>query len=63
MWLSNRDMTQLFERAVFADSTNWPGHCVIVNGNSANRGMAWSLNEAREFLGYEPQDDVYSSFD
>ena len=58
MWLSNRDFNQLHEKAIFADSSNWPQPSIVVNGMSANDGMPWSLTEAREWLGYEPEDDV-----
>lgn len=58
MWLSNRDFTQLFERAVFAEADPWPEPSVVVNGVSDNTGMAWSLDEAVRYLGYDPQDDV-----
>ncbi|MFO1019974.1 MAG: NAD(P)-dependent oxidoreductase [Planctomycetales bacterium] len=58
MWLSNRDFTQVFEKGIFADSAHWPEPCVVVNGMSANSGMKWSLKEGREYLGYEPVDDV-----
>ena len=59
MWLSNRDFVHLFERAVIADSTDWPAPCIIVNGMSDNRGMKWSLAATRRLLGYEPVDDVF----
>jgi len=58
MWLSNRDFAQLFEKAVFANHTGWPGGCVVVNGVSNNTGMKWSLDEGRRYLNYEPVDDV-----
>jgi nucleoside-diphosphate-sugar epimerase len=58
MWLSNRDFAQLFEKAIFADRALWPSDSIVVNGMSANSGMKWSLREAREWLGYEPVDDV-----
>lgn len=60
MWLSNRDFLQLFTRALTADGSAWPGGYVLVNGMSGNRGMKWSLAEARRWLGYEPADDVYA---
>ena len=60
MWLSNRDFVQLFERAISAPTDTWPGPSIVVNGMSNNRGMAWSLEETRRYLGYEPQDDVYA---
>ena len=58
MWLSNRDFAHLFERAVNADAGAWPAPAIVVNGMSANTGMAWSLEETRRLLGYQPQDDV-----
>ncbi len=56
MWLSNRDFTQIFERAILADATDWPNGFVLVNGMSNNPGMKWSLTEARQNLGYTPLD-------
>lgn len=61
MWLSNRDFAQLFEKAIFADESAWPDNFIVVNGVSANTGMKWSLNEARDLLNYEPVDDANSS--
>ena len=58
MWLSNRDFTQLFEKAIFADHKRWPNGFVVVNGMSANTGMKWSLKEGLEFLDYRPVDNV-----
>jgi nucleoside-diphosphate-sugar epimerase len=58
MWLSNRDLVQLFERALQAASGGWPGPAIVVNGVSDNTGTRWSLDEARQYLGYAPQDDV-----
>ena len=60
LWLSNRDFCQIFERAVYADGSDWPDGFVITSGESDNRGMKWSLSEARTWLGYQPQDDVFS---
>ena len=60
MWLSNRDFVQLFQRALETDGASWPGGCITVNGMSNNTGMKWSLDETRQLLGYDPQDDVYS---
>jgi nucleoside-diphosphate-sugar epimerase len=60
MWLSNRDFAHLFDRALQADSTHWPGPFIIVNGNSNNTGMQWNQREAREYLGYDPQDNVFA---
>ena len=61
MWLSNRDFVHLFERAVNADAGAWPAPAILVNGMSDNTGMAWSLDETRRYLGYQPLDDVNPS--
>ena len=58
MWLSNSDFNQLHEKAIFADSAPWPEPCVIVNGMSDNKEMPWSLEEARDWLGYDPVDGI-----
>jgi nucleoside-diphosphate-sugar epimerase len=58
MWLSNRDYVHLMERALIADPSTWPSPGIIVNGMSANTGMAWSLDSTRHLLGYAPQDDI-----
>ncbi|MDE0140511.1 MAG: NAD(P)-dependent oxidoreductase [Caldilineaceae bacterium] len=58
MWLSNRDFVHLFDRAINADAGAWPAPAIVVNGMSDNTGMAWSLDEARRYLGYQPSDDV-----
>lgn len=63
MWLSNRDLGQLFSRAVSAPSTAWPSQAIIVNGVSNNRDMDWDLSGAMEHLGYRPEDDVYTHVD
>jgi NAD+ dependent glucose-6-phosphate dehydrogenase len=52
MWLSYRDCAHLFERAIEADY----GY-EIVYGISDNDRKYYSLERAREVLGYEPQDD------
>lgn len=59
MWLSNRDMVHLFERALIAPSDAWPDGLALVNGMSDNDGMVWSLDRTRTLLGYEPQDNVF----
>ncbi len=58
MWLSNRDLCHLFERALFADETAWPGPAITINGISKNTGAYWSLEEARAYVQYEPIDDI-----
>jgi hypothetical protein len=60
MWLSNRDFDNLFERAVLADAANWPQPGIVINGVSANSGMAWEIETAKQLIGYRPQDDVWS---
>ncbi|HEX3983618.1 MAG TPA: NAD(P)-dependent oxidoreductase [Acidisoma sp.] len=63
MWLSNRDFAQLIEKSLTADAASWPGPAVLVNGVSRNRDTGWNLDEARRFLGYEPQDDLYAEIE
>lgn len=60
MWLSNRDFTQLFERAILTDGSAWPDGYILVNGMSNNRGMKWSLDATKQWLGYAPVDDVFA---
>jgi nucleoside-diphosphate-sugar epimerase len=60
MWLSNRDLDQLFIRSVLAPSDMWPSQSIIVNGVSNNRDMDWDLSGAISHLGYRPEDDVYA---
>ena len=57
MWLSNRDFHALIERAILADSSQWPQPGIVVNGMSANTGMAWDLDYGRRLIGYDPQAD------
>ncbi|QGZ66198.1 NAD-dependent epimerase/dehydratase family protein [Paraburkholderia acidisoli] len=59
MWLSNRDLDQLFIRSVLAPSDQWPSQAIIVNGVSNNEGMDWDLSDATAYLGYHPEDDAY----
>ncbi|GAB5097771.1 NAD-dependent epimerase/dehydratase family protein [Caballeronia sp. HLA56] len=59
MWLSNRDLDQLFIRSVLASSETWPSQAIVVNGVSNNKDMDWDLSGAIEYLGYRPEDDVY----
>ncbi len=58
IWLSNRDMLQLFQAAVEAPLSG--GDFVLVNGLSNNKGTRWSLARAAEKLGYIPEDDAYA---
>jgi len=52
MWLSHRDCAHLFERTIVADY-----EYEIVFGISDNDRRYYSLERAREVLGYEPQDN------
>ncbi|MDR5733971.1 NAD(P)-dependent oxidoreductase [Caballeronia sp. LZ025] len=60
MWLSNRDLDQLFIRSVLASSDAWPSQAIVVNGVSNNKDMDWDLSGAIEYLGYRPEDDAYA---
>jgi hypothetical protein len=60
MWLSNRDLDQLFIRSVIAPSDKWPSQAIVVNGVSGNTGMDWDLSGAVAYLGFQPEDDVYA---
>ncbi|MFW6383972.1 MAG: NAD-dependent glucose-6-phosphate dehydrogenase Azf [Halodesulfurarchaeum sp.] len=53
MWLSYRDCAHLFERAIQAEYDY-----EIVYGISDNDRKYYSLERAREVLGYEPQDNA-----
>jgi nucleoside-diphosphate-sugar epimerase len=59
MWLSNRDFGSVMERALLADASHWPSPGIVVNGMSANAGMAWDLDSGRRLIGYAPQDDIW----
>jgi NAD+ dependent glucose-6-phosphate dehydrogenase len=52
MWLSHRDCAHLFDRCVRADY----GY-EIVYGISDNERKYYSIDRAREVLGYAPRDD------
>jgi nucleoside-diphosphate-sugar epimerase len=51
-WISNRDICDGLERAIRADINGF----VVVNLTSANAGSRWSLEEARDHLGYHAAD-------
>lgn len=52
MWLSDRDLCQVVERALSDRAIT----CAVLNAMSNNVGMRWDLSETRALLGYEPQD-------
>jgi len=56
IWLSPRDAVRLFRCAVEKPNVGF----VVVHGTSITEREILSLSEAREMLGYEPQDDVRS---
>lgn len=58
-YLSDRDCGQLFLRAIEAERIVGPGGApwVIAYGISDNTRAFWSLQTARDALGYQPQDD------
>lgn len=53
VWLSERDCIQLFERALASD-LDW----VLCYGISENPRRFWSIEHAKDVLGYEPQDSA-----
>ena len=60
MWLSNGDHNRLMVAALRADASKWPGPAIVVSGMSNNTGMAWDLEEARQWIGYVPQDNLWA---
>jgi nucleoside-diphosphate-sugar epimerase len=59
MWLSHRDFADEYEAALTADPAAWPEPAIVVNAVSANRGRLWDMEDARAWLGFFPQDDVW----
>jgi hypothetical protein len=53
-WVSPRDLNQLIDRCITATHIRF----AIVNGLSNNTFNHLDLSDARELLGYEPQDDA-----
>jgi dTDP-4-dehydrorhamnose reductase len=51
-WCSPRDLTQLVVKSIRADVP-----FAIFFGISNNTGRCWDLSNARELIGYEPEDD------
>lgn len=58
-WLSKRDAQQLFLRCLTTENiqNQYGVPFLIVYGISNNTRSFWSLTNARQVLGYEPQDD------
>jgi hypothetical protein len=53
-WVSPRDLNQLFDRCIEASHIRW----AVVHGLSDNTFNHLDLSDARELLGYQPQDDA-----
>lgn len=64
-YFSDRDMRQLFTKAIETpDISNENGvPFVIVYGISGNSRRFWSLETARNVLGYEPEDDSEAKYE
>jgi NAD+ dependent glucose-6-phosphate dehydrogenase len=54
MWLSNRDMNQVMDKAIAAP----PFGFAIVNLESNNAGMRWDIEHTRKVIGYVPLDSA-----
>ena len=63
-YISSRDVTQLFQKAIETpDIENEHGiPWQVVYGISNNTRAFWSLSNAREVLGYQPEDDSEVKF-
>lgn len=58
-WLSYGDLSRLAERAVLAESVG----CSVIWGASANSRMTWWRGDARDLIGWAPQDSADSYAD
>ncbi|RYG63394.1 NAD(P)-dependent oxidoreductase, partial [bacterium] len=52
-WISQRDMNQLLEKCIDVENIRF----AILHGLSDNRFKRLDISDARELVGYEPQDD------
>ena len=59
-WVSERDMNQLFARAIEADDELM---YAILHGVSDNRFKRLDIRKTRELVGYAPQDNSFDFFD
>jgi nucleoside-diphosphate-sugar epimerase len=64
-YISSRDLTQLFDKAISVSKVK--GHIdnvpfLVVYGVSDNTRRFWSLDTAKEYLNYSPQDDSEVKF-
>lgn len=55
LWLSNRDTAQVHVRAIKAPESL---RYAVLNATSDNRWKIFSLQRARDLIGFEPQDDA-----
>jgi len=58
-WLSPRDMEQLFRQSIESDHI----HHEIFHGLSNNTRRHWSIQRARDIVGYRPEDDAENLLD
>ncbi len=59
LWLSNKDLIRLFDRAIEANLGD--RNFAIVNGMSKNHGSRWDLADSFESIGFSPQDDAFET--
>ena len=59
VWISERDMNQLFMRAIEVEDLPF----AILHGVSDNRFKRLDIRKTRELVGYEPQDNSFDFFD
>ena len=52
-WVSQRDLNQLLEKSIDAEGLQF----AVLHGLSDNRFKRLDISDAREVVGYEPQDD------
>jgi nucleoside-diphosphate-sugar epimerase len=53
-WVSRRDLNQLIEKSIDAENIRF----AILHGLSDNRFKRLDISDARELVGYQPQDDL-----
>lgn len=54
LWLSNRDLIEIFERSIKVENVKF----TILYAMSNNRGMNWDLENTMKTLGYESRDGI-----
>lgn len=54
LWLSNRDLVQVFEKSIEATNISFE----ILYAMSGNRGMKWDLHTTTKTLNYKPRDHI-----